>query len=481
MALLAGFAISIGGTMYYPIYYHFLGNKDTYFYSDPVRYIGYRPETNDKTITEIPAYSNVVGDLHAHYVDIIWSCVMLSIILAVFCEDKNEDTKKRLINLKIPIIAIILGIQKMTNYWDFPIYLVVILISLLANSIMKYGESKRKIFVAIPQILEIIALEELITLPFSRDLYISATKVFLTHITSPLYKWLVLWAFPILICLIFFAILLVEIIKKRKGESNFIKRVRSLNAVDIYIFIISACAIGLVILPELIYLKDIYSDEYKRANTMFKLTYQGYIMFSIVIGYIIAKIFMQKRLVLKCVACIILIIQITSFGYGINAIKYVTNQKTPQDMSKIEGNIINSNQDDYKAILWIRENISKDDVMLEAADGDYTTSARISVFTGVPTLLGWHGHEWIWRAENYNIPKEEQKRWNDIYYIYNSSDRESVKDLLKQYNIKYIYIGNEEYSKYKNMNVEFLCSLGNIVYMDDIKYKNSPVYIVKVD
>ena len=51
----------------------------------------------------------------------------------------------------------------------------------------------------------------------------------------------------------------------------------------------------LVLLPELIYVKDIYSGDYKRANTMFKLTYQSYILFGIVMSYAIMKLICFSR------------------------------------------------------------------------------------------------------------------------------------------------------------------------------------------
>ena len=43
--------------------------------------------------------------------------------------------------------------------------------------------------------------------------------------------------------------------------------------------IMGLCAIGLVLIPELVYVRDIYENGNARANTMFKLTYQAYIMF----------------------------------------------------------------------------------------------------------------------------------------------------------------------------------------------------------
>ena len=36
---------------------------------------------------------------------------------------------------------------------------------------------------------------------------------------------------------------------------------------------------GLILIPEIVYVRDIYEKTAPRANTMFKLTYQAYILF----------------------------------------------------------------------------------------------------------------------------------------------------------------------------------------------------------
>ena len=53
-----------------------------YWFPDATRYIGYNPETNDKTIHEFPSYSFVLGDLHAHVVNIIFVLTVLAILLS---------------------------------------------------------------------------------------------------------------------------------------------------------------------------------------------------------------------------------------------------------------------------------------------------------------------------------------------------------------------------------------------------------------
>lgn len=480
LAIITGLSICLGGTLYYPIY-KWISQDSSYRYTDAVRYIGYRPETNDKTITDIPSYSNVTKDLHAHYVDILFVFTTLALLLQLLMSDKKENYKKQLLNPIIFLLAFILGIQKMTNYWDFPIYLVVISVILIANNLLKYNISKKTILTTFLQILEIVLFEELLTLPFSRDLYISATKVYLTHVTSPLHKFAVLWAFPI-ICLIANLIVIIHYLIKNK-QNNLMDNLRNLKLSDIYILILGICALGLVILPEIIYLKDIYADEFKRANTMFKLTYQAYIMFSLSSCYIIFKFIYEKGLAVKKVfAGILLSVLLTTFGYGINAIDTITTNKVSEDLSHSEYYIKENYSDDYEAIQWIKSNIDKDKIIVEHPSGSFSISSRISVFTANPTVLGWHGHEWVWRAtEDYEAPQEETNRWKQIHTLYKSATVDYAKTLIDRYNISYIYIGNVEFEEYKDLNLDVLLSLGEIVYKDDENYSKSPVYIVKVD
>ena len=323
IAIITGISMCIGGTLHFPIYKWIVqDSEEPYNFLHAIRYIGYRPETNDKTITDIPAYSNVVKDLHAHYVDIIFVFTTLALLLQLLMSDKKETTKHRLTCPIILLLGIILGIQKMTNYWDFPIYLVVISAMIIANTILKYKLSIKNILIGIGQILEVLLIEELITLPFTLDLYISATKVHFTNVGSPLYKLCVLWGFPILCVVLNLGIIIIKLIKNRK--TKLIENIRNMKISDIYIIIIGLCAIGLVILPEIVYLKDIYGDEFKRANTMFKLTYQAYILFTISSSYIIIKLLYEKgNIIKKIIAGILLVIYVSTFGYGLDAISVI--------------------------------------------------------------------------------------------------------------------------------------------------------------
>lgn len=490
IAVLAGIGVSIGGTLHYPIYNFIIDrNGEPYYYWEDTRYIGYRPETNDKTINEIVPYSNLVGDLHAHHIDTMFVFLTLALLLQLFLDDREKTIKNSLISPNIILLGITLGIQKMTNYWDFPIYLVVIGITIIFNNFMKYKFCKKYFAITLVQMLEVIALEEIVTLPFTIDLYLSATKVLLTHITSPFYKLLVLWGLPTLCVLLHVIDLLIKFIKgKEKGNffNQLSEYVTKINKTDMFIFIIGCCAIGLIVLPEIIYVKDIYGDEYKRANTMYKLCYQAEIMFDISVSYILIKfIYGKYSAIKKTISVLLLIAVVSTFGYGINGINYVTNSFNKENvklLSNSEGYIKEYYPHEYDAIQWIKKNIPQDKIILEKASGSYALSSHISVFTGNPTVLGWHGHEWIWRADkDYSPPDEEDERWGDIYTVYTSLNVMKIEEIIDKYNISYIYVSDADKEQYPTSNKATLKLIGDVVYeyVDENDSRNS-IYIVKV-
>ena len=110
-------------------------------------------------------------------------------------------------------------------------------------------------------------------------------------------------------------------------------------------------------------------------------------------------------------------------------------------------------------------------MVLEAPGDSYTGYERVSVATGLPTVLGWYVHEWLWR----NDVAALNERAADIEKIYTSSDANEVSGLIKKYNISYIYIGKLEREKYPALNDKLLQTMGKVAYSDGVT-----TYIMKV-
>ena len=103
-------------------------------------------------------------------------------------------------------------------------------------------------------------------------------------------------------------------------------------------------------------------------------------------------------------------------------------------------------------------------MILEAPGDSYTNYERVSVLTGHSTVVGWHVHEWLWRDD----AKDVAKRIEEADSIYTDKDPETVKELIKKYKVKYIFIGICEKERYEEeeINTELLESLGKKVYDD---------------
>jgi uncharacterized membrane protein len=87
--------------------------------------------------------------------------------------------------------------------------------------------------------------------------------------------------------------------------------------------------------------------------------------------------------------------------------------------------------------MWLRDNIDGVPVILEAVGGQYSGYGRVAANTGLPTLLGWAGHEYQWRGAT----PEPAVREPVVKAIYNWSNWSEKSDLLDRYQVDYVYYG----------------------------------------
>jgi uncharacterized membrane protein len=129
------------------------------------------------------------------------------------------------------------------------------------------------------------------------------------------------------------------------------------------------------------------------------------------------------------------------------------------------------NPADYDAINWIEKNVTGQPIIVEAVGEAYTYSARISTNTGLPTIVGWPTHEWQWHGS----PTEPYARKSDVDRIYQSNDKTELVNLVKKYNIEYIFVGNLERRTYTNLNETNILKISTLVYSSD----NTKLYKIK--
>jgi uncharacterized membrane protein len=350
----------------------------TYWYPDATRFIGYDPDTNDKTIHEFPIYSFVVSDLHGHMNDIF--IVLLFLAFLFISLEKTKD----FFNWKFVLgSGFILSVCYMTNAWDFAVYgLVLAIFSFLINS-NKFEFSS--ILKTLTNGILVIVFWYLFSYPFSFNFVPMMEGIKLADGHSPFYQLFILYGGFWLICLPFFLALPLH---------------KKITKSDFFIFSLILSASILILIPELIYIKDIYIYEYRRANTMFKLVYQSFILYSLSSGYVLIRFssFFKSKIVKYFYYFIFLTIFAIHMFYPYFAIKsYYGDLKNYKGLDGLKY-LQTSYLDNYQAILWINQNISGQPVILEAPGDSYTTFDQVSSATGLPTVEGWLVHEWLWRV-----------------------------------------------------------------------------------
>lgn len=513
--LVAGIGVSLAGNGHYPIYAKIkpwiqkLKGEiiDSYWFPNATRYIGYNPETDDKTIHEFPSYSFVLGDLHAHVINIMFILTVLALLFAWLLYRKETmdkvrnqmatETKSLLTEAFHPAIIFIgffIGLFQTTNFWDFPIYFVVSGAIILFSNAIIYQFSKKTILLTAIHAAVILGISTIVCLPFTLTFHNISAGIALTVTRTPIYQLAVLWGLPIT-CVIVYLVFIILTQKKegiyqkeRKQKKNrLFCLIGNLSTPDLFILTIGCCAIGLIIMPEIIYVIDIYSGSYKRANTMFKLTYQAFIMFGISMSFIFLKLICfskeKKRVILGLIG---FLVWLTTVPYIYTSCKsWFGNIKDTSGYKGIDAAafVKNESEDDAKAVDWLNKNIKGSPVLLEAPGDSYTYYERISVLTGLPTILGWKTHEWLWRSdETGDFPISVSERQVDVETIYTSREKQEVQKLLEKYQVEYIYIGGCEREKYGvDLNELLLRSLGTVVFPEGDESYFAGTYIIQVN
>lgn len=417
--------------------------KPSYFYASARSLIEY-------AITEFPAYSFLISDLHAHVVNLIAVILTLAVCFNIFLKGKINKAD-------LGITGFLLGVMYVTNSWDFIIYTPIVLTTLVTT--YKHSSLKKlAISIAIISLLAVVLF-----LPFYLTFEPAVSGIGLKINFSNLKAILIMFGYFLAATIPFITYYLLY--EKKKID---------LKLITVLLFFYS---IVLILAPNIVFLKDIYFDtnpQYYRANTVFKFWFQAWILLSIAstlsIYYfsgIKSKYFKRTYFIFVGVFLFAILI------YPINSVIYIYKSNSNTKFKTVDGSkfLQTDLSDEYGAINWLNIN-SKNQVNILEKPGDaYTTDSLISTFTGNPTVIGWINHEYGWR----NNWGEMSVILMDIETIYTSQDVILVEKLLKKYKINYVVIGNKEKERYGTSTGVSIEKIGTLVY------KNNSVKIVKVN
>jgi YYY domain-containing protein len=101
---------------------------------------------------------------------------------------------------------------------------------------------------------------------------------------------------------------------------------------------------------------------------------------------------------------------------------------------------------DYRAIRWLQANVPASPVIVEGHAPEYRWGSRFSIYTGLPSVIGWNWHQrqqrtltpdtWVW------------SRVNDVRDFYETADIAAARAFLEKYDARYIIVGQMERNYY---------------------------------
>jgi len=266
-----------------------------------------------------------------------------------------------------------------------------------------------------------------------------------------------------------------------------------------FTLLLGGLAFALVASCEIFFLQDVFADQHPRMNTVFKFYFQAWALLSIASGsglFFLLEHFWSVKASSPGLgwleqrgkalwAILLLAFFLASTIYPIYAPPARLAEFNPQIMrsSLISGNSLdgltylkycrslqfNCTVDltgDYDAIHWLNAHVQGTPVIVEAVGSDYSLYGRISAFTGLPTLMGWEGHEYQWRANQLNdtnFAADFDQRRTDASTIYTSPDPHQVLATMARYHAQYLYVGALERSKYDDYNLHRFASFMHVV------------------
>jgi len=445
-----------------------------------------------KTINEFPAFTILLGDLHGHYLALPFFILGIYYIFLIL-----HNLKKCSNYFLTVLFALIFTISYLSNSWD-TVVLAEIGLILTIYYILKYIWGKP---LNLKEHINTFVQASIFLIIFmaiylnSKSFFIPAVRgVGFTFTNYDSAYWFILFGH-------FVTMMLLLVPKILKVDLK-----RSDHVIAILLVIIGFLNIVIV---RFFYLKEVFETlnyEYRRANTLFKIYSSSWTLIFIPLIKLFWDIKLSRsrriflpRLLLNAVFIINILITLYYFYFasrqyilGPNKITYDSiKEYIFEGSNKIRGDnfIRNGHGEDY-IILNTLNRLTKNRVatMLEATDyNSYLYYARMSVFSGNTTVMGWPLHNVQWhggykgKAIQTNgeiVQLDIARQTEDAKIIYTGKDIYETQRLISKYRIEYIIIGDQEIEHYNKNKEEINYALLQKL-CPEIVHKNNQHLILK--
>lgn len=257
-----------------------------------------------------------------------------------------------------------------------------------------------------------------------------------------------------------------------------------------YILLLVGLCISLGL--EIVYVRDFLDGgDYERMNTVFKFSIQAWLCFAIGGALAVHRLWYLLRGYLRkvwIVALFLLVLGGSVFLVSGTASRIRDHQVWVDAQPPAQSANYTPTLDglafirawypgDASAIAWLNASVAGSPVILEAAAPvSYQWFNRVSIYTGLPDVLGWADH-----VGEQRYPDQPLNRVTDIGIIYTTPDTVQAMALLHYYHVRYIYVGELERQAYAQQSTAGLDKFDRMVGSTlRIVYRSNGVTIYEV-
>ncbi len=214
-----------------------------------------------------------------------------------------------------------------------------------------------------------------------------------------------------------------------------------LSPASLFVHLLILLGALLILAPEFMYLRDLFGY---RINTIFKFYYVAWLLWSLAAAYATATLWSRLRPPWRSIFRLSLVV-VLALGliYPLLGLWTRTDGFQPSRW-RLDGTayLQTNTPDEYAAMQWLWQ--APLGVVAEAVGGSYTGFARMAAHSGQPTVLGWEFHEMQWRGDAEKLGS----RRGDIERLYCTPTWSEARQILEQYQIRYVVVGNRERTAY---------------------------------
>jgi uncharacterized membrane protein len=131
-----------------------------------------------------------------------------------------------------------------------------------------------------------------------------------------------------------------------------------------------------------------------------------------------------------------------------------TDEKGPVDLGH-----------DYEGIIWMQRNIAGTPVIAEAHTPTYRWGGRVSIYTGLPSVIGWKWHQ---EQQRWEYRQDIAQRIFQVNTLYETEDPVRALEIIDRYGVEYVYVGELEKRYYPEEGIA--------KFEDDLRPFLDPVY-----